>query len=207
MGAWPLHLFAFVLFTFKPLESPYNTVPIEMNLAMTSLSGPKVCIACWTDDLVSGDVPLLLDQIPFLLNPHVSSVCSWHPIIDIIVCAVDPLFVRKKVVTEVLNETEAERSHTIFPFVPISGYPEQGWDVVRCCYKFWEADHWGVLFFCFSFFLFAHEHHSLGLDPFTTPGSTWIPGWRDLPKKMGEVWRSKNWGYLMILYVYNDIYI
>ena len=139
-----------------------------MNLAMISLSGPKVCIACWIDDIVSGDVPRLLDQIPFLLNPHVSSVCSWHPIIDIIVCAVDPLFVRKKVVTEVLNETEAERSHTIFPFVPISGY--LGWDVVRCCYKFWEADHFSVYRSFVSFFV--RTRASLFGFPFTTPGST-----------------------------------
>lgn len=171
-----------------------------MNLAMISLSGPKVCIACWIDDIVSGDVPLLLDQIPFLLNPHVSSVCSWHPIIDIIVCAVDPLFVRKKVVTEVLNETEAERSHTIFPFVPISGY--LGWDVVRCCYKFWEADHFSVYRSFVSPFFVRTRASLFGFPLHNTRVNQGIPGWRDLPRKMGEVWRSKNWGYYMYIIMY-----
>ena len=154
-----------------------------MNLAMISLSGPKVCIACWIDDIVSGDVPLLLDQIPFLLNPHVSSVCSWHPIIDIIVCAVDPLFVRKKVVTEVLNETEAERSHTIFPFVPISGY--LGWDVVRCCYKFWEADHFSVYRSFVSPFFCSHTSITLWVSPSQHQGQPGNPGLTWLAKENG----------------------
>lgn len=95
-GCLAVALVCFCSFHFQAtrITVQYSTY-IEMNLAVISLSGPKVHIACWIDDLVSGDVPLLLDQIPFLINPHVSSVCSWHPIIDIIVCAVDPLFVRK----------------------------------------------------------------------------------------------------------------